>query len=172
MPAYFFPESRDAAKEITRLFEFVSPTAVALWNLRWQVKGYVDTLPDSTPEQLAQRFVQGSELHGVNLKRSCIEISWEEQKSRFASVVLTNAFAAYENWAAHLSRTLQRRANGERLQFPNSRENNGHGTRMGLINDDPNQVSNSRVGVLSNILPFLEILDGRNYEYDAGLSVL
>lgn len=127
MPAYFFPESRDAAGEITRLFDFVWPTAVALWNLRWQVKGYVDTLPESTPERLAERFVQGSELQGVNLKRSCIEITWEEQKSRFASVILTNAFAAYESWADRLSQTLQRKANGERLQFPNSGKKNGHG---------------------------------------------
>jgi hypothetical protein len=127
VPAYFFPESRDAAGEITRLFDFVWLTAVALWNLRWQVKGYVGTLPESTPERLAERFVQGSDLQGVNLKRSCIEITWEEQKSRFASIILTNAFAAYESWADRISQTLQRKANAMRLQFPNSGEKNGHG---------------------------------------------
>ena len=37
MAHFAFRETNEANSEVTRLFEFVWPTAIALWNLRWQV---------------------------------------------------------------------------------------------------------------------------------------
>jgi hypothetical protein len=99
MPHYFFPATRVAAGQVTELFDFVWPTAAALWNLRWQVSGFLAEAPNSTPKQLNDRFVFGSGIHGTNLRKSCIETSWDVQKHHLASIVLTNAFSIYEHWA-------------------------------------------------------------------------
>ena len=46
MVCFAFSETDEAADEITRLFEFVWPTATALWNLRWQVGGFLAIVPN------------------------------------------------------------------------------------------------------------------------------
>lgn len=100
MAHYFFEPTRSATDQIADLFGFVWPTAAALWNLRWQVQGFLDALDaEPTPEQLNDRFVFGSGIHGTNLKRACVETSWDEQKHHLANIILTNAFAVYEHWA-------------------------------------------------------------------------
>ncbi len=100
MAYYFFPPTESATDQIAELFGFVWPTAAALWNLRWQVKGFLqeaDTPP--TPTQLNDRFVSGSGIHGTNLKKACVDTTWDEQKHHLAGIILTNAFAVYEHWA-------------------------------------------------------------------------
>lgn len=99
MQHYFFPATKAAADQITELFDFVWPTSAALWNLRWQVSGFLKEAPESTPKQLNDRFVFGSGVHGTNLRKSCIDTTWDVQKHHLASIVLTNAFSIYEHWA-------------------------------------------------------------------------
>ena len=70
----FFPCTRDAAHRITSLFDFVWPTAAALWNLRWQVQGFLNEVPNATEQELHQRFMSGSRIQWTNLRRACIEI--------------------------------------------------------------------------------------------------
>ena len=106
MAYYFFPATRFAAAQMTDLFDFVWPTAAALWNLRWQVSGFLKEVPDATPRQLNDRFVFGSGVHGTNLRKSCIDTLWESQKHNLASVTLTNAFSIYEHWADELLAAL------------------------------------------------------------------
>jgi hypothetical protein len=50
----------DAHAQITRLFDFMSPTIVAMWNLRWQVQGFVQAYPDATQQDIVKRFALGS----------------------------------------------------------------------------------------------------------------
>lgn len=64
----FFPSGRQASDQITALFNFVWPTAAALWNLRWQVQGFVAEVPSATVDQPEQRFVFGSKIDTVDLK--------------------------------------------------------------------------------------------------------
>lgn len=97
-----FDSTQEACKEITRLFEFVWPTAVALWNLRWQVDGFMKSVPDATWEDVNARFVVGSKIHGADIRRMSKQVSWEDQKEQFAKFVLTNAFAIYESWAKNM----------------------------------------------------------------------
>jgi hypothetical protein len=100
MAHYFFPPTEAATDQIAELFSFVWPTAAALWNLRWQVKGFLlETEVTPTPVQLNDRFVFGSGIHGTNLTKACVETSWDEQKHHLAGMILTNAFAVYEHWA-------------------------------------------------------------------------
>lgn len=115
----FFPASRQAADQITSLFEFVWPTAAALWNLRWQVQGFVAEVPNATVDQLKQRFLFGSKIDNVDLKRTVRDYSWEDQTAIFASFVLTNAFAIYEQWADEILQSLGEGTQaGKKLQFP------------------------------------------------------
>jgi hypothetical protein len=53
----FFPATREAIDQMTALFDFAWPTAAALWNLRWQVHGFITEVPDATSEDLKKRFV-------------------------------------------------------------------------------------------------------------------
>lgn len=116
--ALFFPASRHAIEQVTSLFDFVWPTAAALWNLRWQVQGFIAEVPDVTVDQLKQRFLFGSNIDTVDLKRTVTEYSWENQTATFGSFVLTNAFAVYEQWADAILHSLGERAgSGKKLQF-------------------------------------------------------
>jgi hypothetical protein len=119
MAYYFFPATKSATLQITDLFNFVWPTAAALWNLRWQVKGFIAELAQPpTPAQLNDRFVFGSEIHGADLKHACVDTTWDEQKHHLASIVLTNAFAVYEHWADEILDSLgMGDGKGKLLQF-------------------------------------------------------
>lgn len=125
--ALFFHTSRIFFDELTKLFDFVWPTAAALWNLRWQVRGYMQTRPQATVEELNNRFVYGSGIHGVNLKRACIDLSWEQQQEELAKFVLLNLVSLYEGWAGGLLSELgtlsQTRV--KMLQFPTSLDAKG-----------------------------------------------
>lgn len=90
--------ARDAHEQITRLWDFMSPTIVAMWNLRWQVQGFLKVKPDATQDELKQRFALGSEIRGNEIKRACVDNSWDEQKNRFASILLTNSIAIFEEF--------------------------------------------------------------------------
>lgn len=102
MVGFVFQETTDAASEITRLFDFTWPTAVALWNLRWQVDGFLKAVPDATYADVASRFVVGSDIHGADIRSMSINSKWDEQKSRFAEFILTNIFSIYEGWCEQL----------------------------------------------------------------------
>jgi hypothetical protein len=132
MAIYFFRSSRHAADEITRLFGFVWPTAAALWNLRWQVNGYLSAVPDASVKQLNDRFVTGSQLGGADLRGSCVDTPWDEQRARFASIILTSAFAIYESWADEIITELGIQLSSKRLQFPDSATTNGNGLEATL----------------------------------------
>lgn len=115
----FFPASRQAISQITSLFDFVWPTAAALWNLRWQVQGFIAEVPHASVDQLKQRFLFGSKINNVDLKRTVTDHTWDDQTAIFGSFVLTNAFAIYEQWADEILHSLGERAgSGKRLQFP------------------------------------------------------
>src|SRR5216683_8315482 len=118
MAFYFFPPTKIAVTQITELFDFVWPTAAALWNLRSQVNGFVQAVPNVTPKQLNDRFVFGSGIHGTNLRKACIETTWEEQKHHMSGIILTNAFATYEHWADEILSCVGMSGGlGKRLQF-------------------------------------------------------
>jgi hypothetical protein len=102
MVAYAFRETKSAAAEITKLFDFIWPTAIALWNMRWQVNGFLEAVPNASYQDVHARFVVGSGIHGADVRAMQKRISWEDQKERFAEVVLTNAFSIYESWARQI----------------------------------------------------------------------
>ncbi len=130
----FFPASRQAINQVTALFEFVWPTAAALWNLRWQVQGFIAEVPQTSVDQLKQRFLFGSKIDNVDLKRTVTDYSWDDQTAIFGSFVLTNAFAIYEQWADEILHSLgERMGSGKRLQFPDRPGKPGVGATIAAL---------------------------------------
>ena len=117
MAGFAFEETNDAAAEITRLFDFIWPTAIALWNLRWQVAGFLSVVPEATHDEVAARFVIGSGIRGADIRAMHQNVSWDQQKSRFAEFTLANIFAIYESWARRLVYTSRLRGVNDRDLF-------------------------------------------------------
>ena len=119
---YFFAASESAHDQFTSIFDFVSPTLAAAWNLRWQVRGFLETNPTASTETLEKRFVLGSGVHGVNIRRACVDFTWEQQQEQMAAFVLVNALAIYDDYANQIG--LLAKASKEKiakqLRFPTS----------------------------------------------------
>ncbi|MDR0533921.1 MAG: hypothetical protein LBH01_08200 [Verrucomicrobiales bacterium] len=136
MPSYFFNSTRNAHKSITDLYDFVWPTAAAMWNLRWQVVGYLQIVPHATVKQLDSRFTEGTNITGVNYTRSCIEHTWDQQKEIFAKIILINVIAIYEGWLEEVLTNLDSKIKHlvKALQFPEGSNGNTKtkGIRTGI----------------------------------------
>ena len=124
----FFASSQAFHTQLTALYDLVNPTAAAMWNLRWQVRGYLDQRPEVDNRELFGRFVTGSGIGSANLRRHCAERGWEEQIGELALLAIFGAIGLYEGWVASLEvGTADQR---QRLQFP-SRGVNGR-TALGV----------------------------------------
>jgi hypothetical protein len=124
MARYIFECSRAAHNQITELFDFVSPTIIALWNLRFQVKGFLVEFPDATSVDLSSRFALGSGQRGGELKKACADTEWDQQRARFSWFILVNTIAIFEDYVGQIGTHISNRADEQRklsesLQFPN-----------------------------------------------------
>ncbi len=130
----FFRTSRSAYKQVTELFDFVTPAAAALWNLRWQVAGFCSHHPAATVQTLDDRFLSGSGLRGANFRRACIDITWEDQQQQFAKFFSMSLFSIYEGWLSDVLRIVAPPARLKVLekwcQYPDSTAPRRHGTAM------------------------------------------
>lgn len=104
----YYDATKGALGQITDLYDFIWPTVSAMWNLRWQIKGFVNEVgvENISVEDLNKRFDWGSKIHGVNLKRAYLDQSWEIQQERFAKILLTNLFSIHESWLADIQSIL------------------------------------------------------------------
>lgn len=123
----FFNASRETFNQFTSLFDFLWPTAAAMWNLRWQVNGYLIAKPEATVQELQNRFVAGSDIHGANLKRACAELTWDQQQQEFAKFLLVNVFALHETYLRRVLADLgvTNEKIEKNLQFPTSLDPRG-----------------------------------------------
>ena len=126
-PAYlFFPCSRVAEDQLNGLFDFVWPTAVAMWNLRWQLKGFLSEHPDAGQIELCHRFISSHRInppHTLNYANLVKAQSgnWSEQTSELAKLVLTNSIAIYEAFLEELCGAVGLTGGqNTHLQFPTS----------------------------------------------------
>ena len=122
----FFDASKSVAARLTDTFNFVWPTAAAIWNLRWQVNGLVSILPSITEPDLRARFVTGSGIIGANLRSACLETSWEDQQQQFAKFLLFELCSLYETWCELMVAELNMPDRlSKDLQFPTSSTSKG-----------------------------------------------
>jgi hypothetical protein len=105
-PRPFFKISKDACGQITETFDFFTPTAVALWNLRWQVIGFTEAIGRVDEAELQKRFVAGSGIRGATLRYACLETTWGQQKTLFARYLLFSLFSIYESWIKEILESL------------------------------------------------------------------
>lgn len=82
--------------------------------------GYLRVSPGASELDLEARFVRGSRINGANLRRACIDQTWEQQLEIFSNILLTNLFAIYESWIASVLHTLghSNQSLEKGLQFP------------------------------------------------------
>ncbi len=122
MPKCFFPETNSFHKQNeTELYGFVWPTAVALWNLRWQVQGFVAAVPTASNDDLAARFARGSGISATQLRSACVTDTWDEQLETFARFVLVTSISSFESWLAQITSPFASPATRARqLQFPDT----------------------------------------------------
>ena len=134
MRYHYFDATRNMCEELTEIFDFVWPTAAGMWNLRWQVQGYVSANPEATTKELEGRFIAGSKIHGANLQRACIEHDWEIQQEQFAKFLVTNLCALYEAWIKQIMESLDIDDENisKQLQYPTTI--NPNGVRKGVWN--------------------------------------
>ncbi|WP_328369099.1 hypothetical protein OG800_43025 [Streptomyces sp. NBC_00445] len=133
MQRFFFAESRSFGYRVNQLFDFIQPASVALWNLRWQVQGYVSAVPGATDTELAGRFSHGAGVRANNLKGVCIDTPWEDQLGQFAQIVGANMIALYEGWAEGLLPKFGNPKRATDVQFP-TKGKYGQNTRKGVGN--------------------------------------
>ncbi|MEJ7791998.1 MAG: hypothetical protein WKF65_08525 [Gaiellaceae bacterium] len=113
---FFFATANYRVQHVA-LFDFVHGTTAALWHTRWQVRGYIEAVPDATAADLEARFVLGSGIRGANVKRTFLEQTWDEQRAEVARIVLINSVALYEGWLASVTRRFSGGAWADELQF-------------------------------------------------------
>ena len=114
----FFETTAQFREQHIALYDFVHATTAALWNTRWQVSGYLSAQPDATRDDLESRFVLGSGVRGVNVRRTFAEQTWDEHREELARITLINTVALYEGWLAALSRSFPDGKWTTELQFP------------------------------------------------------
>lgn len=95
-------QSRDFQRELTSLYDFVNPTAVALWNLRRQVADLVAESPSAKSAELQSRFVTGSGVGSANPRRHCIDTSWASQLDQLGALTPYQAVGHLESWVDSL----------------------------------------------------------------------
>ena len=164
MANYFFKASKDIEQQIVELYNFLWPTASALWNFRWQVRGYLTVRPDANTDELSGRFVHGSGLPNVDYKASCVNQDWDEQLEIFARFLIVNLFALHESWTTQVLTTLGYRATGikqyeKQLQFPTKADASG---RVSGIWNAINDICSPESAVLKNTF-YSSFISSRKY---------
>ena len=113
---HFFSGSQEFHTQLTALYDLVNPTAAAMWNLRWQVRGYLEERKGADKRELHGRFIVGSGIGSANLRRHCVERTWEEQLGEMALLAMFGAVGLYEGWISALDVGTNNQR--QRLQFP------------------------------------------------------
>ena len=117
----FFETSKQVSNRLTETIDFVWGTAIAHWNLRGQVDDFIRQTPSATDVEINDRFSSGSGIRGVNLRRTCVTVTWDVQQEQFARILLVEFCALYEAWIDGVLDELQiDPVHSKNLQFPTS----------------------------------------------------
>lgn len=96
----FYEVTRNALDRVTDTYDFLWPTTAALWNFRWQVRGYIEAVPDATEDELRARFMHanGAGSNYRNFRGGFANVGWEAHVERLGGVLLINLVGIYEAW--------------------------------------------------------------------------
>lgn len=114
---------------ITEIFDLVHPITISVWNMKSEIAGIKAIYPEISESKLNNRYNYASVVHGVNYKRTFIDLSWEEFQEKLAWLLLSNLFAIYEGWLAELKEDCFPNMDIKNMQFPTV------GTTKGIYNE-------------------------------------
>lgn len=107
--------------------QVIKVARVAIWNLQWQAKGLVSARPGIDARTLEGRFVHGSDVTGIDLKKTVVNTNWDSLDQQTSRLLLTNIVALYEGWCHEIARAFiehgfigagRQRAIQDSLQWP------------------------------------------------------
>lgn len=115
----FFIFTRNAYEAINRLFNFLWPSAVGLWNLKWQLIGYKHVNPNSSVDEINNKFANGLGLTNFDFT-DLISKDNDFIINGISETLLLNYFAIYEGWIDDVVKSAYRidRDISKQLQFP------------------------------------------------------
>jgi hypothetical protein len=119
--AGIFLATRAFDREFDGLFDFVGASTAAMWNMRWQVRGYKDAHPNASQSQLIGHFVAGSRIGKFKFK-FFTDSTWEQQEAQIARMALVNVIALYEGWLEGISPLRLSASQRRRLQRTRARQ--------------------------------------------------
>jgi hypothetical protein len=94
---YFFEETNNLHDEIISLYDFVLPTATALWQFRKVIEEEVKREPSPKTSDLSRRYNTAPGTRGsTNLITPFVNHTWDTQRERLAEITLVNVIAIYE----------------------------------------------------------------------------
>jgi len=119
----FFRSSIAAFDQITHTFAFHEPCVVAMWSLRTRVESYLAANPEASHEEIVHEFVVGSGIRSADLRRACVEATWESQQAEFAGLLLVTLLAHFESFIKNVTKELRidDRALEKQLLYPTTR---------------------------------------------------
>jgi hypothetical protein len=103
-----FGATANSLAQYTTLQQMLKVARVAIWNLQWQVKGFVSARPLVDSRTLLGRFVDGSDVEGIDLRSSVVNTSWQWLDQQTCRLLLTNTIALYEGWCHEFCETFRR----------------------------------------------------------------
>jgi len=164
LPGTGFGASARYFAEYTRIHQMLMVARAATWNLQWQVKGFVEAMPGVDSRTLLGRFVDGSDVEGIDLRASLVNTPWDELDQQTCQLLLINTVALYEAWCHEIcgafvrSRVIteekQRTYQGA-LQYP---DHYGVKPREGIASvvkrlESADGVSAGMTALMSSVLP-------------------
>lgn len=114
----FFNVTLQAANRVTELFDLVHPIALSYWNMKCSVIGTNELLPVSQ-KLYNERYNTAKVVHGVNFKKSFIDLSWDDFENNLSWLLLNSLFSIYEGYLNNLKSDFSLSDNDiKNLQFP------------------------------------------------------
>lgn len=107
LPGTGFGATARYLAQYTKVHQMLMVARAATWNLQWQVKGFVEAMPGVDSRTLLGRFVDGSDVVGIDLKASVVNTPWDELDQQTCQLLLINTVALYEAWCHELCGTFQ-----------------------------------------------------------------
>jgi hypothetical protein len=158
---FFFEETSIARDTLTEISDHCWITATGLWNLRWQVQGFKQAIPDANEAHLKARFVLGSSMGRTNLTSTCIGQPWDRQRHWVAASTLVNIFAVYEWWVESILEYAGKNTRKFRdgMQYP-AESTHGKGIRRTL-----NELTSLKSPVTDQCFTY-HYKSGRDYRLD------
>jgi hypothetical protein len=115
----FFGMTCNAYESLNALFNFQWPSAIGLWNLKWQMIGFKTVNPQADVKEINGKFAAGFGLTNFDFS-DLLNADNQYIVNGISKTLLLNYFAIYEGWIEDISKAAFRsnKTMCKQLQFP------------------------------------------------------